>query len=409
MRSHIVKEEEDIKNLGETGKNFEKRFNIDEAELKRFEESVEKKLFQMDEKINSKETNNSGSKYPSPNEILARVGKHFPHLIIYGSHGLLTNCNKNYSDVSLPNSNDITLKEEHLDDPGRILMNIQGSLVGKHIRFQDWEEVLYSCCQDDVRSYLTDQRGLIVDWTTAIFKLFQTFDFNAKTHQCLREISQFYPKAGDVARDYFVKLIRKGKAVKGASTLAIVSTKIHDILMTENSPIPGPNLNEIHNFIDLHNYVTTNIPIWFVLQGNYGKSNSAPLFAIQRSQSTSFSASHRKPKVSTATFYCSNCSCPKCSGTIKPYMKRGFCTKCKCEKCSSRIRRYKKSNIADMKVNVLETANHNVSTDDDDETDDSEFVFDDEGTYSLESLSNLDDNIEPTSVFEVNSLDARHP
>ncbi|EDO16753.1 Tkp3 protein [Vanderwaltozyma polyspora DSM 70294] len=125
-------------------KEMKKRFNVDESELERFEDSVEKRLFQIEEKMNSKDINNSASKSPSPQDILARVGKHFPFLVIFGNHGLVANCNKNYSDVSLPSTNDITLKEDHLDDQGRILMNIQGSLVGKHIRFQDWGEVLYS-------------------------------------------------------------------------------------------------------------------------------------------------------------------------------------------------------------------------------------------------------------------------
>ncbi|EDO14384.1 Tkp3 protein [Vanderwaltozyma polyspora DSM 70294] len=163
MASHIVKDEEDIAKLGETEKNFAKRFNVDESELKRFEDSVEKRLFQMEEKMNSKDTNISGSKFPSLHEILARVGKHFPHLIIYGSHGLLTNCNKNYSDVSLSITNDTTLKEEHLEDPARTIMNIQDLLTGEHIRFQDLRNFLYSCSQDDTCSYLTDLRGLIVD------------------------------------------------------------------------------------------------------------------------------------------------------------------------------------------------------------------------------------------------------
>ncbi|EDO15684.1 Tkp3 protein [Vanderwaltozyma polyspora DSM 70294] len=329
---------------------------------------MEQRIMRIEERLNNGNPNDingfkSRSKLPSQNETLAKVERHFPSLVIYGNHSLVANCNKDYSEVSVSMNNDAILKDEDIEDPLNVLLTIQSLLVGKHVRFQDRGNFLYSCCKTNARSYLTDQRGFIVDWTTAIAKFFQTFDFGARTQSELSELSHFNPKAGDDAREYFVNLVHKGKAIRGASTLSIVTTKINDILMHENLTIVRPNITDIHNFMELFFHVKTNIPRGIILQGKYSKPGSAPVFAIDSSKPKSSSYPRRKSKFSTATFYCVNCSCSKCSGTIIPYMKRGF-SKYKCERCSSRIRSYKKSNIADMKANVLETANHPITTDD---------------------------------------------
>ncbi|EDO14383.1 Tkp3 protein [Vanderwaltozyma polyspora DSM 70294] len=96
-------------------------------------------------------------------------------------------------------------------------------------------------------------------------------------------------------------------------------------------------------------------PMGLILQGQYSKTVSAPLFAIQSSKSKPSSASRRKSKISTAAYCCPNYHCLRCPRTIKPYMERESYTQCYCRRCPSRLRGYKKSDIADMKNNIFET------------------------------------------------------
>ncbi|EDO19071.1 Tkp3 protein [Vanderwaltozyma polyspora DSM 70294] len=215
MRINLKKDEEEIIGIEENEKQITNRIIEDESKAS----LMEQRIIQIEERLNNGNPNNtngfkSRSKLPSQNETLAKVERHFPSLVIYGNHSLVANCTKNYSDVSVPMNNDAILKDEDIEDPLDVLLTIQGLLVGKHVRFQDWGNFLYSCCKKNARSYLTDQRGFIVDWTTAIAKFFQTFDFGARTQSELSELSHFNPKAGDDAREYFVNLVHKGKAIR---------------------------------------------------------------------------------------------------------------------------------------------------------------------------------------------------
>ncbi|EDO15586.1 Tkp3 protein [Vanderwaltozyma polyspora DSM 70294] len=383
--------------------------------LERLEVSMEKRLIQIEERImtgtpTTTTGNNLESKLPPSNEILAQVRKYFPSLVIYENHSLLKSCIKAYSDVSLVVTREVILKDDDLEDPVRTLMAIQGLLVGKRIRFQDWGKFLYSCCQDIGRFYLTNEQGINVDWTTAIFKLFEYFDFNAKTQKGLSEVSNFNPEMGEEARDYFVKLIRKGKAVRGASALAIVVTKIHDILMYENSLIPRPKITDIHNFVELLSYVKDNVPSGIILDGEYGNTASSPLFAIQGSESSSNPGSNSG--FATAAYFCTKCQRISYPSTIKPYMEEELYSECDCDRSSSRLRGSKKSNVADLKDDILKMEEHHIAINSE-FFDDSELDSETEDPYydrpyTFENLDAIDFVLGP-SVVRVTSLNASHP
>lgn len=301
---------------------------------------------QENQALNGKSQNNTDKL-----DKLLAIKRNLPTLIIDANDVRLLRTSKQYHDVSLkfPPEFQLTIDSDYAAQ----LLMIQNTLLAKDVLFQDWGIYLANLCSVELAGRLLSTRGNPIPWVEAVTRLLGNTNYFMRSVNYMAKLHAMVPTQGQNLHEFFKTVFALAYKVTEFSVLPCLCTRIALAIQFDHPLVfPTKFIDTIKSVYDFEQFIYDSIPSSVIYHGPPSgfttNSNAASLFAL---------AAPAPARKSVAdSYFCSNCSCPKCSGSHK-HLKAGFCVNCHCTKCTTRSKNFSSNRKSPhFKINQISNA-----------------------------------------------------
>lgn len=342
MNAELQTEEEDIKQA-KTRLEANERANTDvinevlkdEAQLTETFRRYDARLDALTAALaNQQNQALNGKSNPNTDKLdkLLAIKRNLPTLIIDAKDVRLSRTSKQYHEVSLkfPPEFQLTIDSDYATQ----LLMIQNTLIAKGVLFQDWGIYLANLCSVELAGRLLSTRGNPLPWLDAVTRLLGKTNYFMRSVNYMAKLHELIPTQGQNLHEFFKTAFALAYKVTEFSVLPCLCTRIALAIQFDHPLVFATKfIDTIKSVYDFEQFIYDSVPSSVVYHGPPSGSsviaNDASLFALTTPARKSVAES----------YFCSNCTCTKCSGSHR-HLKAGFCVNCLCTKCTTRSRKF---------------------------------------------------------------------